>query len=156
MCSIAAMAGRRCFTEKEDYIAFLDVMVQAGERLPMRLLAWCLLPNHFHLVLWPRGDEDLSRWMQSMLTSHVRRDGSEPWQHAIAERLGPRSKLPAARPPSDSSNKVECPLCALKHGEETGSDFRTAFDCDERRGFLRPFAEVVAVGQQRRSFGRFS
>ena len=39
----------------------------------MRLLAWCLMPNHFHLVLWPHGDGDLSRWMQWLLTSHVRR-----------------------------------------------------------------------------------
>jgi putative transposase len=31
------------------------------------------MPNHFHLVLWPRGDGDLSRWMQWLLTSHVRR-----------------------------------------------------------------------------------
>lgn len=39
----------------------------------MRLLAYCLLPNHFHLVLWPHEDGDLSRWMQWLLTSHVRR-----------------------------------------------------------------------------------
>ena len=39
----------------------------------MRLLAYCLLPDHFHLVLWPRKDGDLSRWMQWLSTSHVRR-----------------------------------------------------------------------------------
>lgn len=61
------------FHKKEDYIAFLDLMAEAGERLAMRLLAWCLIPNHFHLVLWPHGDGDLSRWMQWLLTSHVRR-----------------------------------------------------------------------------------
>ena len=47
------------FHKKEDYIAFLDLMGQAQERLPMRLLAWCLMPNHFHLVLWPHEDGDL-------------------------------------------------------------------------------------------------
>ncbi|MDB4778378.1 transposase, partial [bacterium] len=36
-------------------------------------LAFCLMPNHFHLVLWPREDGDLSRWMQWLMTSHVRR-----------------------------------------------------------------------------------
>jgi putative transposase len=30
------------------------------------------MPNHFHLVLWPREDGDLSRWMQWLLTTHVR------------------------------------------------------------------------------------
>jgi len=41
--------------------------------LPMRLLAYCLMPNHFHLVLWPREDGDLSAWMQWLMTAHVRR-----------------------------------------------------------------------------------
>jgi putative transposase len=39
----------------------------------MRLLALCLMPNHFHSVLWPHEDGELSRWMQWLLTSHVRR-----------------------------------------------------------------------------------
>ena len=39
----------------------------------MRLLAYCLMPNHFHLVLWPHGDGDVSRWMQWIQTTHVRR-----------------------------------------------------------------------------------
>ena len=37
-------------------------------------LAYCLLmPNHFHLALWPREDGDLSRWMPWLMTTHVRR-----------------------------------------------------------------------------------
>jgi putative transposase len=39
----------------------------------MRVLAYCLMPNHFHLALWPRRDGDLSRWMQWLMTAHVRR-----------------------------------------------------------------------------------
>jgi len=61
------------FLKNEDFAAFLDLMEEASERLPMRVLAWRLMPNHFHLVLWPYGDGDLSRWMQWLLTSHVRR-----------------------------------------------------------------------------------
>ena len=41
-------AREEVFHKKEDYAAFLDLMEEAGERLPMRLLAWCLIPNHFH------------------------------------------------------------------------------------------------------------
>jgi putative transposase len=33
----------------------------------------CLMPDHFHLALWPRDDGDLSRWMHRLLTAHVRR-----------------------------------------------------------------------------------
>lgn len=61
------------FHKQDDYAAFLKLLQEASERLPMRLLAYCLMPNHFHLVVWPRRDGDLSRWMQWLLTSHVRR-----------------------------------------------------------------------------------
>jgi len=61
------------FRKEDDYAAFLKLLRQARERVPMRLLAYCLMPNHFHLVLWPRKDGDLSRWMQWLMTSHVRR-----------------------------------------------------------------------------------
>jgi len=61
------------FHKDEDYLAFLKLLANANERLPMRVLAYCLMPNHFHLVLWPYEDGDLSRWMQWLLTAHVRR-----------------------------------------------------------------------------------
>ncbi len=61
------------FHKPEDYAAFVDLFAPACERISMRLLGWCLMPNHFHLVLWPRKDGDLGRWMRCLLTSHVRR-----------------------------------------------------------------------------------
>lgn len=61
------------FHKSEDYQAFLRLMTDGHTRLPMRVLAFCLMPNHFHLVLWPHNDADLSRWMQWLLTAHVRR-----------------------------------------------------------------------------------
>jgi putative transposase len=61
------------FHKDEDYAAFLDAMVEAKARLPMRLLAYCLMPNHFHFVMWPIGDGDLGRGMHWLLTTHVRR-----------------------------------------------------------------------------------
>jgi putative transposase len=61
------------FHKDGDFAAFLELMAGANERLPLRILGYVLMPNHFHLVLWPRGDGDLSRWMQWLLTSHVRR-----------------------------------------------------------------------------------
>ena len=61
------------FHKDADYQAFVDIIGASCERLPMRVLAYCLMPNHFHLALWPRGDGDLSRWMQWLMTAHVRR-----------------------------------------------------------------------------------
>src|SRR5262245_58391005 len=61
------------FHKDADFRAFVDLMADALAKRPMRILAYCLMSNHFHLVLWPRGDGDLSRWMQWLLTAHVRR-----------------------------------------------------------------------------------
>ena len=66
-------ARARVFHDETDYGEFLKLMDAACDRLPMRVLAYCLMPNHFHLVLWPIGDGDLSRWMQWLSTSQVRR-----------------------------------------------------------------------------------
>ncbi|HEV3084173.1 MAG TPA: transposase [Gemmataceae bacterium] len=61
------------FHKDGDFAAFVKLIELANERLPMRVLAYCLLNNHFHLVIWPQKNGDLSRWMQGLLTSHVRR-----------------------------------------------------------------------------------
>jgi len=61
------------FREPADYLAFLGLMVESQARLELDLLAACLMPNHFHFVVRPRGDSDLARWMHWLLTTHVRR-----------------------------------------------------------------------------------
>ena len=64
-------ARAEVFHKPEDFDAFLRIMGEAGVRMPMRIIAYCLLPNHFHLVLRPYEDGDLSVWMQWLLTSHA-------------------------------------------------------------------------------------
>jgi len=58
------MAGLPFFAKEGDYEAFERVMVKALEHVPgMRLVGYCLLPNPWHLVLWPRADGELSDFM---------------------------------------------------------------------------------------------
>jgi putative transposase len=64
---------RPIFEGEGDYLAFLRVMAEAHDRVPLRILAWCLMPNHWHLVLWPREDGQLGPFMQRLTTTHVRR-----------------------------------------------------------------------------------
>ncbi len=61
------------FHKRTDYLRFTEMMRESCERLPLRVVSWCLMPNHFHLVLWPYDDGDMSRWMQWLMTCHVRR-----------------------------------------------------------------------------------
>jgi len=60
------------FHNEADYIRFSGLLRQALARFPMRLLAYCLMPNHFHLAVWPQGDADLSNWMHWLMSAHVR------------------------------------------------------------------------------------
>lgn len=68
-----AVARATIFDDDGDYEAFLRVLVEAAARHAMRLLAYCVMPNHFHLVVWPRGDGDLSRFMGWLTMTHTQR-----------------------------------------------------------------------------------
>ena len=48
-------------------------MSQWCHRCNVAIWAYCLMPNHFHLLSQPQKAEDLSKWMQWLMTSHVRR-----------------------------------------------------------------------------------
>ena len=64
---------KHVFFKEGDYFAFMKAVAHASVEVPMRVLAWCLMPNHFHLVLWPLEEGDMSRWMHWLLNTHVRR-----------------------------------------------------------------------------------
>jgi putative transposase len=61
------------FHKEGDYTAFLEILQRGRELYPVKLLAYCLMPNHFHFLVQPEKAEELSRWMQWLMTSHVRR-----------------------------------------------------------------------------------
>jgi len=61
------------FTTDADYLAFVKLLEEGRERFGMRILAYALMPNHWHLVLWPRRDGDLSRFVAWVASTHVRR-----------------------------------------------------------------------------------
>ena len=65
----------RLFRKEQDYAAFEGLLFdEVAAAVPgVRILAWCLMPNHWHLVLWPRADGQLSNFMLRLTTAHVRR-----------------------------------------------------------------------------------
>ncbi|MBI1819543.1 MAG: transposase [Nitrospirae bacterium] len=65
--------GATLFHKDGDYHAFLNLLVTAKSKHPIKLLAFCLMPNHFHLIIQPPNSEALSAFMQWWLTAHVRR-----------------------------------------------------------------------------------
>jgi len=70
------------FNNDKDYQFFEQVLTEAKERYGMRLLAYSVMPNHWHLVVYPRGNGDLSKFMSWLTLTHTQR-----W-HASKETRG--------------------------------------------------------------------
>ena len=68
-----ANARARIFEKPSDFDAFEGVLAEAHEHCPMRTLAYCVMPNHWHLVLWPKEDGDLRRFMTWLTLTHTQR-----------------------------------------------------------------------------------
>lgn len=68
-----AVGRQTIFHSDADYQSFLAVLEEARRHVPMRLLSYCLMPNHWHFVLWPRGDDDLSSYMHWLTMTHTQR-----------------------------------------------------------------------------------
>lgn len=49
------------------------MLAEAVERTATRLLAYCLLPNHWHLLVWPSKDGELSRFVGGLSLTHTQR-----------------------------------------------------------------------------------
>jgi putative transposase len=68
-----AVGRATLFAKPADDTAFEKVLQQAWERSGLRLVSYVALPNHWHLVVWPRHDGELSPWAQWLTVTHVRR-----------------------------------------------------------------------------------
>ncbi len=67
-------AGRlRLFKKDADYLAFERVLLQAHRRHPLKLLDWCLMPNHWHFVVWPDRDGQVTAFFRWLTHTHAMR-----------------------------------------------------------------------------------
>lgn len=68
-----ANARMPIFEDDADYEAFERVLCEAVERTETRLLSYCLMPNHWHLIVWPQQDGELSRFVGWLTLTHTQR-----------------------------------------------------------------------------------
>jgi putative transposase len=61
------------FHKPDDFHAFVLVVAETACRIPMRILAYCIMRNHFHLLLWPYRGCDLPDFMQILMNLHIGR-----------------------------------------------------------------------------------
>ncbi len=77
-----ANARQTIFQTESDYLAFEDVLREAIEKYDMRMLVHQIMPNHWHLVLYPKLDGSLSQFMRWLTMTHTQR-----W-HVAHETVG--------------------------------------------------------------------
>jgi REP-associated tyrosine transposase len=62
----------RLFLKDADFEAFERILAKTLDTRPMRIVAYALMPNHWHLVLWPQRDGELAAFMQKLTITHAR------------------------------------------------------------------------------------
>ena len=62
------------FSDDADRQAFLEALGRTRDRYPFRLLGYCLMSSHFHLLVRPGPGQSISRILQSLTVAHT-------WRH---------------------------------------------------------------------------
>jgi putative transposase len=60
------------FHQPDDYAGFLQLLTWATQRFKVRLWGYCLMGNHWHLVVEVEGVDELSRWVHAICNRQVR------------------------------------------------------------------------------------
>lgn len=63
---------QQIFLYHRDYNRFLDKVVEYKKKYPLNVLAYCLMPNHFHFLLQQLATDSISRFISDLCNSHSR------------------------------------------------------------------------------------
>ncbi len=77
-----ANGKQNIFPGLSDFKVFENILAEGLKKIPMRLTAYCVMSNHWHLLLWPYNDGDLSTFIHWITTTHTQR-----W-HSIHNTVG--------------------------------------------------------------------
>lgn len=63
------------FRKEADFAAFEQVLSEALDRIPLRILGYVLMSNHWHFVVWPRQrqDDEVSEFFRWLTLTHSQR-----------------------------------------------------------------------------------
>jgi len=63
----------KMFKQEKDFEAFERLLLEAHQRLPLRLLSYCVMSTHWHFVVWPRADGELTAFFRWLTHTHAMR-----------------------------------------------------------------------------------
>ena len=61
------------FRKPGDYQAFVELLAMGKERAGIEVFGFCLMPNHWHLVVRPERDGDMAAYLSWVSNTHVKR-----------------------------------------------------------------------------------
>jgi putative transposase len=70
------------FREEDDYLLFEKLIMEAKELTGVRVIAYVIMPNHWHLILSPIRDGDMGIFMHRLTNSHTRN------YHVLTKTIG--------------------------------------------------------------------
>lgn len=68
-----SVGRRHLFAQEADFEAFQHVMIEAHRRHPIRVLSYCILSNHWHFVVWPEADGEVTDFFRWLAHTHAMR-----------------------------------------------------------------------------------
>lgn len=70
-----ANARQSLFKKQADYAAFEAILAEAHERVPLRILSYVVMNNHWHFVVWPKRGQgaDVSEFFRWLSITHANR-----------------------------------------------------------------------------------
>jgi len=68
-----AVGRMKLFEKESDFLAFEKVVEETWERTETRILSYCVMPTHWHFLIWPREDGELSEVMRWLTVTHTQR-----------------------------------------------------------------------------------
>ena len=68
-----AVARLPLFEKRDDYEAFERVLLEAHRQFPMPIVSYCFMGNHWHFVVRPETDDELSTFFRWQTHTNVMR-----------------------------------------------------------------------------------
>jgi putative transposase len=80
---------QQVFFNADDYLSYIDLMAEWCRKYDVAIWAWCLMPNHVHLIAVPQTEDGLARAIGEAHRRYTRRiNFREKWRgHLWQERF---------------------------------------------------------------------
>src|SRR5688500_18849365 len=140
-----------CFGARSDYLLYLLHLNELAKKFVCMVHAYCLMPNHVHLLLTPSSDEGCRCLMRELGQRYVqyfnRRHGRTGtlWEGRFRSSIVESARYVLACYRYIEMNPVRAALAQRPHAYEWSS--HRANIAEQSDSLLTPHAEFVALGR---------